>query len=368
MTLVTSPPRFCRKGQNWFLNDVSDVHNDLPVGCYTVRHAQNIGFFLEEADSFTLPGKRYGINDDFAKRVLNTYKQRNKATGVLLCGEKGTGKSLQARTISVFAAELGIPTVLVNAAWHGDQFNMFLQNLKQPVVLIFDEFEKVYEDRSNQEAVLTLLDGVVPNNCLFLFTANDKYKIDTNLRNRPGRIFYAIDYAGLHSSTIKAYCDDHLTVTTKMTSVVKVATSFKSFSMDMLQALVEESNRYPEESVIEALDVLNIKPEFDSVHTYKVAATHDTWGITELDTEEWKGNPTISMFNIVCYVDKRPESERNASKKKDKPSEYEYIRLSPEFITDHDVQKGEFTYKKEGWTIQINRVVEFCKKTSEFYA
>jgi hypothetical protein len=56
---------------------------------------------------------------------------------------------------------------------------------------------------ANQDAILTLLDGTYPSNILFLLTVNDKHKITTNMRNRPGRIYYTLDFAGLTPEFIR---------------------------------------------------------------------------------------------------------------------------------------------------------------------
>ena len=55
----------------------------------------------------------------------------------------------------------------------------------------------------NQDAMLTLLDGVYPAKMLFLLTTNDKYKVSNHMRNRPGRIYYVIDFEGLSSDFIR---------------------------------------------------------------------------------------------------------------------------------------------------------------------
>ncbi|HRZ82907.1 MAG TPA: hypothetical protein P5069_10620, partial [Candidatus Hydrogenedentes bacterium] len=44
-----------------------------------------------------------------------------------------------------------------------EAFNTFMQAIEQPLVVLFDEFEKVYDDQE-QQALLTLLDGVYPSN------------------------------------------------------------------------------------------------------------------------------------------------------------------------------------------------------------
>ena len=68
-----------------------DIHNELPVGNYTIGQDMYGNFFFQVVDSFSLPKKRYGDNTRHCERIFNTFIKRNSATGVLLAGEKGSG-------------------------------------------------------------------------------------------------------------------------------------------------------------------------------------------------------------------------------------------------------------------------------------
>ena len=70
-----------------------------------------------------------------------------------------------------------------------------MQDIEQPCIILFDEFEKVYDDQ-DQEKALTLLDGVFPSRKLFIMTVNNKWRVNEHMRNRPGRIYYMLDFAG----------------------------------------------------------------------------------------------------------------------------------------------------------------------------
>ena len=184
------------------------VLQELPVGNYTI--GQDVaGMFFQRVPMFTDPGKLYGAVDTRAERILNTFQTRPRATGVLLAGEKGSGKSLLAYEISRKGYQLGMPTIIINAPWHGDGFNTLLAGLKQDVIVLMDEFEKVY-DKNQQEAVLTLLDGTMTTKKLFVLTVNDKWGVDSHMRNRPGRLFYNLEFSGLEPEFVREYCEDRL--------------------------------------------------------------------------------------------------------------------------------------------------------------
>ena len=283
-----------------------DLHKTLPVGTYIIGQDAFGNMYFEIVDDVTVPSKLYGNTTRHADRIMNTFLSRESATGVMLAGEKGSGKSLLAKKLSIDAAAKGIPTIIINAPWCGDNFNKFIQDLQQPCVILFDEFEKVY-DRDGQEKILTLLDGVFPTKKLFVLTCNDKWRVDVHMRNRPGRIYYMIEYNGLESDFIREYCEDNLNNKEHIDTICKITGVFSKFNFDMLKALVEEMNRY-NETPQEVMELLNAKPEFEESNTqFKMNLTVD--GV-QLDSEllysqSWSGNPVKSNQRIKveykCY-------------------------------------------------------------------
>ena len=185
-----------------------------------------------------------------------------------------------------------------------------MQMIEQPTIIIFDEFEKVY-DNEEQEKLLTLLDGVYPSKKLFVITTNDKYRVNQHMRNRPGRIFYRLDYTGLEREFIIEYCEDNLDDKTHIESICRFSMMFNAFNFDMLKALVEEMNRY-KETPQEAMRMLNAKPEQDDGSRYKAILNVDGKPVTDASMEEseWRGNPLSQQINIGYYVPaKTPDDE-----------------------------------------------------------
>lgn len=335
---------YFRKGNTYFqaAEKAVDLTDTLPTGTYTVKKDPNSGtLYFEIVDDLTIPAKRYGTLDKDAKRIINTFIDRPASTGVLLSGEKGSGKTLLAKTLSVFLMEQNIVTIIINTALSGEDFNCFIQELKQPALILFDEFEKVY-DREEQQEVLTLLDGVYPTKKLFVLTCNDKYRVDEHMKNRPGRLFYSMEFSGLEKDFIREYAEENLNDTAKLDGIITISALFPKFNFDMLKALVEEMNRY-NESAQEAVRMLNTKPDTGHAARYKVSVNSadervpDSWFV-----KSWAGNP-LGTVAIVA----------------EGPGEEDYYEF---FFTNSDLKRidgesGKFLFKDENGTeLTLERV------------
>jgi hypothetical protein len=335
---------FMKSGNTYRIarKEALDITEHLPGGNYTVGFDEMTGqFFLEHIDSFNIPSKIYGDCLRHTDRIIKTFLDRPNATGVMLTGEKGSGKTLLTKNICMDLAKQDIPTIVINAPWKGDKFNTFIQAIEQPCAVLFDEFEKVY-DRDDQEKMLTLLDGVFPSKKLFLLTCNDKWRVDYHMRNRPGRIFYLIDFKGVDASFIREYCQDNLKAKEHIERIVNVSSMFKEFNFDMLKALVEEMNRFGD-TPQQALAMLNAKPEFDGETKYEVKIVHEG---KELQQQEYRGNP-LSPDGVEISFDPDPENDE---------ADYVYkVFTSSTLVT---VKNGQFVFEDKGTRIVMSRKVE----------
>lgn len=253
----------------------------LPGGNYLVQYSPIAGFYLERVADFCIPAKIYGDVVKDADRIINTFWDRPQGLGILLSGEKGSGKTLLTKIISALLAQQGVPTLLINEPYTGDGFNMFLSSLNQPHCILFDEYEKVYDDKT-QPGMLTVLDGVFVAKRLAMLTCNDVWRINSHMKNRPGRIYYSLGYTGLDQNFVHDYTWDNLLNKDHVESVVNASMLFSEFNFDMMQALIEEMNRYGE-SAAQALRMLNCKPSYQDEYTYDITLKRGSTVLTGVD-------------------------------------------------------------------------------------
>ena len=243
-------------------SDALEVLDRLPGGTYVVKEdPQTHALYLQTTDAMSLPKKVYGNPLARAERVMKTFADRSKSTGVLLSGDKGSGKTLLCKVLANLMTDADMPVIIVDEPFHGQPFNSLIGNIKEPAMVFFDEFDKLY-DEEGQEALLTLLDGTVETKKLFVMTTNSGH-VDEHLINRPGRIYYRFAYQGLEPVFVEEYIDDALKNMAHKSQIIRVASAFGSFTFDMLQALIEEMNRY-DLNPLEAMDGLNVNIEDDA--------------------------------------------------------------------------------------------------------
>lgn len=360
--------KFFKQGENIYVGDAParTIHEQLPSGYYSISYHPKDGYYFTEIDAFTFPEKTYGKVGEYTELFINTFLHRPASTGILLEGLKGSGKTLQSKILSrELNNRYSIPTVCINQAHHGEDFNRFIQSLEQPILFLFDEFEKVYDPDFNnaQRELLTLLDGTFPTKKLFVFTSNDIGKIDERLLNRPGRVFYRIKYEGLSDDSIKEYIEDNLKNKDFADELYRISSGFAEISFDMLKAVIEEVNRYNIRPM-DAIKPMNITSSFGEVKRYVV-------DIVNLEKESTCSSDDYSMTLNVMKPFAVPFTETHGLGRSEYPIPHEKIirssiggtvvntsnavlMLDPTKCTVSNIRKGYHVFEHAGYKVVLS--------------
>lgn len=278
-------------GQYQIYKDGVSVYRELPVGVYDVDFDKFSGFFLTSHDNFVInESKIYGKSDEKVEKVLSGFNRASRNFGVILSGIKGSGKSLFVKCLGIKANELGLPVIIVSKVI--PNISKFISSISQEVVVVFDEFEKIFGEpsvldfddcecreepmnkKTAQVELLSLFDGLDCGKKLFIITCNNYRQLDSCLLNRPGRFHYHLKFKPLQPDEIKEYLLDNLLDEYKalVDSVVNLSVQI-DMTYDMLRALVFDLNcGYP---LNETLEDLNIDYSTGGIRAILVAELTD---------------------------------------------------------------------------------------------
>jgi hypothetical protein len=268
-------------GVNHFPIPSSDgLLQKLPPAIYEVNFTNELGFHLiRKHDNYPLPSDLYNFNNtevksDLATLFLNRFNAEPNNLGVMLIGEKGTGKSLLMKRTANLAIESGMPVITIENSYNSEALAKFLSSIKDDAVVLFDEFEKKYdpdedsENRPSQAGLLSFFDGTSVYRKLIIVTANDRDGINEFFLNRPSRIRYVIDYKGLTPEFVSSYLQEKLIHPEIVQTVMDELDLVPSINFDLLRNVVEEVNLlYPTESIKAIMSITNIKRD-DSYEMY----------------------------------------------------------------------------------------------------
>lgn len=363
--------RFIQYDSFIFSVDVPEgrILKEIPPAIYTIGKSQQ-GYFLQrEKMTFPLPKKIFGGFEKRATKIINTFEDRPTSTGVLLYGDKGSGKTLLAEIVSNKVLAKGVPVVLVNTPFGDQDFLSFIDSLG-PVCLIFDEFGKKYptkrdEDSSfTQEDLLTLFDGTSRNKRLVILTENELYKINQFMNARPGRVYYSYNYKKLGEDVIDEYLKHNSIDEEIFDKIMNLYNQSRVFNFDMLQAIIEEYKRYGDFD--EAVKDLNLGQTGDRKTKVEIISITDAdrtnfFRIRSADKIQSVDLSSRSGYrDFSLYVDKNPQRiiddeieskkafiARKAWDKIDRDTEW--VSVSSDNIK---FMKGDFiVYESEGYVI-----------------
>ena len=291
--------------------NASAIIHKLPPAVYQLNFdTRSNKYYYEQIEPFSIPDKLYGDIHRTSERIWNTFKLTDKSIGALLVGNQGSGKTLLTKLLSQKGISNNIPTIIISSPFIGEEFITSLLDIEDEAIIIFDEFEKVYDEYKEQSSLLSILDGTVNTKKLFLLTANNEYKILNTFFNRPGRIRYLLRYYKLSDDVIKEYCEDNLKNITLKDQIIKLPAIIQDFSYDMLVELVRELNLY-NESLEEVLSIMNIKPDksYNENLQYDITYVKDNQIIDYCTPNSYEGNPLSAGRYDKLYITINEDNE-----------------------------------------------------------
>jgi len=216
-------------------------------------------------DRFKLPDRIYGKAPKYARHFIEAFDKTNNNLGVILTGEKGTGKTELSKLICNMGIDEGIPVVTIYDVPNRSMSKIieFIEKLGT-VIIFFDEFGKNFYI-ADQERLLPLLSSSSNGKKLFLITENNYYSLSNYIRSRPGRARYHLDFQRLEPEVLNEYLENKQVDKKFAQEIKNFYNKTPKFTFDYLRALVEEHKLFPDMEFKDLIKILNIdelKKEF----------------------------------------------------------------------------------------------------------
>lgn len=240
--------------------DENMVHEKLKPAVYSVGFNKMTGFFLnKKGDRLPTPDRLYGSVKSKVNKIMKSYQSSEGSFGVLLSGDKGSGKTMTSSlTANECIDKLNLPVILVEDSFEGSGFVDFITKLGECVIFI-DEFGKKFNDREGEQtSLLGLFDGTSSGKRMVVLTENNTQSINPYIMNRPGRVHYHFRHEKIEEDIIREYCESFDIDPIMIDDIVLRRDSSYEFSFDVLQAIVVEYTRFGG-SISEICDDLNIE-------------------------------------------------------------------------------------------------------------
>lgn len=252
-----------QNGNNFRRGDTSTNIDVLEKANYIVDK-DIFGFSLNKFDdNFKFDYKIYGMESNFINRVIKTYDNTTGNLGILLNGQRGTGKSVTAKLI---CNSLDLPVIMITKDL--ENIENFLSEFQEDIIVFIDEYEKIFEERHE---LLSIMDGALSSNHrrLFILTTNTMF-INENLLERPSRIRYKKTFKDLDKFTIEEIVDDLLENKELKVQTIEFISTLQMITVDIIKEVLTEVNIH-NELPDKFYDIFNVSKRSDTFNiSYEV--------------------------------------------------------------------------------------------------
>lgn len=254
---VSTETEWAQAGTTFSPRSRADKVKRLPPGIYQFVQTQQGWYLNRTSDAFEFSYKIYGSSDGIVKRIKTYWSVNGGNLGVLMNGIRGTGKTITAQVLANdLIKERHLPVLVVK---HPVPLDIIFDEVKQDMMIIFDEFEKSH-DEDQQQRLLSTVDGMSrsAHNRLFVFTTNNT-TIDENFKDRPSRIHYQFEFARISDDIIDMLIEDSLPEDLKhfKTDIFDFLQTREICTIDIVKAVISEVKTF-REAPINFEDMLNI--------------------------------------------------------------------------------------------------------------
>lgn len=232
---------FIKNGNNIFVMPKGLDYDLEPGKVYDFKIGKAWGQIVSELKlngEMNLPSTVYQTKKDkiFINRVINNFNKSDKnTTGVLLTGDKGTGKSVTAKLL---AKEANLPIIIVDSSSNTSLLEGYFKNVTTPVCILLDEVDKYF----NTNEMLTFLDGLHKTaKKLVIMTANNEDNLSNFIKNRCSRIRYYRHYD--MNDDAKEYAElicENKNIENKDELITFIINNIKYPSIDNISSFIDE--------------------------------------------------------------------------------------------------------------------------------
>ena len=321
-------------------HDVSNIKDTLPPGLWKVAFNPMTGFYLtKELRDIELPEHIFGSSKKQLELITSRFERDNKSMGVLLTGDKGTGKTLLASQLIDYYVDKGYPVILMDDSFeHMDSaLSNFISQISNAIFL-FDEFEKVFSNDA-QQYLLNFFDEKSNMNRLSIAISNSR-AISEFMLSRPSRFFYHFKYGKLDNDTITEVANYYGLSKAVADALIIYKERLDYFGYDILISIIDELQFRNTENVAEVIETMNIDLiEYMDLKKYEV---------TELvplnpnkDSFVLKDVSNLKSSDNTLVIELRKLDEDGDT------SVYDRQRFSKTKVVNYNPSKNEFTYQVE---------------------
>ena len=317
---------------------------ELRSQVYQIAITEEGQLFLQPTETGESPKKIYGDVGANTDRYFRTFERLETNLGINLVGQKGSGKTTTIRVMIKTALMLGYPVIFVNFRLGGPPLYEMMRSITQPVMVVFDEFDKNYYDETDklgvsvQNTLLPVFDGSVGGGKkLFVIAANDRSKISEFLVNRPSRIRYTQMFNMLPFEVALGYINDNLKDKSmfNMLDFLRLRSYCNTLNFDMLATIVDEMNHNKGTGVIETFNIM-FGPNDLSGQIHYIATLKKGDEVLETFAVERRNNHMTPFIQL--HIDNSTEDEVTWAEVKNLNAA-DIISCSDDLMT-HRYQKG----------------------------